>query len=86
MNIQTRFNVGDKVFTIDKETLKMKEFTVGSVHIWVNDGARVSYYALKDEVVSYGESYDESVCFASENELLSYITTRERTVEDDRGR
>lgn len=79
MNIQTRFNVGDKVFTLDKESLKMKEFTVGAVNIsiWVDDDTRVSYYPLQDESVNFNESYGESVCFASENELLGHITTRD---------
>ena len=77
MDIKTRFNVGDKVFTLDKETFKMREFTVGSVSIWVDDDTRVSYYPKKDEVVDFNERYDENVCFASENELLGHVTTRD---------
>ena len=57
MDIKTRFNVGDKVFTLDKETFKMREFTVGAVSIWVDNDTRVSYYPLKDESVDLYESY-----------------------------
>ena len=77
MNIQTRFNVGDKVFTLDKESFKMREFTVGAVSVWATDDTKVSYYPLEDEHVNFNESYGEPVCFASENELLGHITTKE---------
>jgi hypothetical protein len=77
MNIQTRFNVGDKVFTLDKETFKMKKFVVGSVSIWADDDTKVTYYPKKDDIASYNERYDEKVCFASENELLGHITTKD---------
>jgi len=69
--ITTKFNVGDKVFTIDKETMKIREITVGTVSAIITNGGKtkVSYYDEK----SYTESYDENVCFASKQELLDYI-------------
>lgn len=85
MNIQTRFNVGDKVFTLDKETLKMKDFTVGSVSIWADDETKVSYYPEKNGIVNFNEKCNENVCFASENELLSHITTKEPAAQETKG-
>lgn len=77
MDIKTKFNVGDKVFTLDKEAFKMKKFTVGAVSIWADDDTMVTYYPKKEEIVDYNERYKENVCFASENELLSHITTKD---------
>lgn len=85
MDIKTKFNVGDKVFTIDKETFKMKRFVVGSVSIWADDDTMVTYYPKKEEIVDYSERYKENVCFASENELLSYITTKEPAAQETKG-
>lgn len=77
MDIKTKFNVGDKVFTLDKETFKMKRFVVGSVSIWADDDTMVTYYPKKEESVTFNERYNENMCFASENELLSHITTKD---------
>lgn len=76
MNIQTKFNNGDKVFTIDHETMKVKEFEIGTICVCaIGCGApSVSYY---EKVGS--ESYGEARCFASESELLAYITTKDNT-------
>lgn len=77
MNIQTKFNIGDKVCTIDKNTMKVKAFEVGSVGVYVSKTGKpsVNYRASGDDYT--GDSYEEEFCFPNEAELLSYITTKE---------
>ena len=78
MDIKTKFKTGQKLFTIDKTTLKIREFTVGAISVWMDDKMSVYYYPAKDDekAVSYTDSYTEDVCFASESELLTYITKK----------
>ena len=79
MNIQTKFNIGDKVCTIDKKTMKVREFEIGSMSIYVAKNGKPSInYRASDDGYS-GDSYEEEFCFANENELLGYITTKELT-------
>ncbi len=77
MNIQTKFNIGDKVCTIDKKTLKVKTFEIGSLSVYVSKNGKpsVNYHASDDGYS--GDSYDEEFCFSNENELLAFITTKE---------
>jgi len=77
MNIQTKFNVGDKAFTIDKLTMKVKAFEIGSMSVYVSKTGKtsVNYRASGNDYT--GDSYDEEFCFPNEAELLSYITTKE---------
>lgn len=72
MNIQTKFKVGDEVFTIDKKTLRMKKITLDKVYVYVTetDGIEISY---RGEGELYDDVHDESVCFTTEHELLSYV-------------
>ena len=76
MTITTKFNVGDKAFTIDTKTMKVREFEVGSMSIYVHDGKPLVGYRAKDDGYS-GDSYDECFCFATENELLGWITAKD---------
>lgn len=77
MNIQTKFNIGDKVCTIDKNTMKVKAFEIGSMSVYVSKTGKLSvnYRASGDGYT--GDSYEEEFCFPNETELLSYITTKE---------
>lgn len=77
MNIQTKFNIGDNVCTIDKNTMKVKAFEVGSMSVYVLKTGKpsVNYRASGDGYT--GDSYEEEFCFPNETELLSYITTKE---------
>lgn len=73
MKIVTKFNVGDKVYTLDKESMRLKEFEVAHVIVVAaKDNVRISYSVKCDGY--HSESYDEQVCFASKDELLTYIT------------
>ena len=77
MNIQTKFNIGDKVCTIDKNTMKVKAFEIGSMGVYVSKTGKPSVnYRASDDGYN-GDSYEEEFCFPNETELLSYITTKE---------
>ena len=77
MTIKTKFNIGEKVFTIDTNTFKVKDFVVSRISTYTSDG--------KTNVTLYdGDSYtasghDESKCFATEAELLNFVTSKEQT-------
>ena len=75
MKIETKFNVGDTVYTIDKKTMKLKEFEISSVTVLAitKDTCQISY-GVKTENYNT-ESYEERVCFASRDDLLDYVTS-----------
>lgn len=77
MNIKTRFSIGDTLFTIDPKTMKMHQFKVGYISIYVDaEGkADISYRADDDTLFTEG-SYDEDKCFATEAELLAFVTSK----------
>lgn len=77
MNITTKFNIGDKVCTIDKNTMKVKAFEIGLISVYVSKTGKpsVNYRASGDGYT--GDSYEEEFCFPNETELLAYITTKE---------
>ena len=74
MNIQTKYEVNDIVYTIDTSTLKMKKIEIESVSIHVNNNgdSSVCYYGNDNSYTSY----DEKKCFPSEKELLAHITSK----------
>lgn len=70
MNIETKFKVGDKAFTVDPKTLKIKEFEVDFISALVNaDGTRVTLYPS-----GTCTGYDDPVCFHSRDQLMAHIT------------
>lgn len=73
MKITTKFNVGDTVYTIDKKTMRLKEFEISSVSViaLTKDAYQISY-GVKTENY-HTESYEERVCFASRDDLLDYV-------------
>lgn len=73
MNIRTKFNVEDKVFTIDKKTMKIREFEIGFMCVCVGQSgnATVTYRAKGDS--AFADSYEEDKCFSTKHELLTYI-------------
>ncbi len=75
MKIETRFKVGDIVFTINKETMKVESFPVHSINVHVDENDTSVYIYKKCDY--HDECYYENKCFSSEEELLHYITSRE---------
>lgn len=75
MEFISKFNVGDKVYTVDKETMKIKEITIETVVAISSEinKVRVSYSLMTEGYRT--ESYDEAVCFASREELIDYMTS-----------
>lgn len=74
MTIKTKFNEGDKLFTIDAKTLKVKQFQVERIMAYVSNGkTSVSLYPKGD----ISNSYDEDKCFPTEAELITFITTKD---------
>ena len=74
MTIKTKFNEGDKVFTIDTNTIKLKEFEIGRISTWTSNGkTNVTLYPKGDSYTSNG--FNEDKCFATEAELMTFITT-----------
>lgn len=76
MTITTRFNEGDKAFTLNTATLKVKEFEVERVSTYTTNGkTSVTLYAKNEPFGTNG--YEEDKCFASEAELLNFITSKD---------
>lgn len=70
MNIETKFKVGDKAFTIDPKTLRIKEFEVSYICTLTNDGGtRVTLYPK-----TTCTGYDEALCFHSRSQLVAHVT------------
>lgn len=61
------------VYTIDKKTLKMREFEISIVFISTTDeGVEVKYKAKGDS--PYADSIPEEHCFPSKHELLNHVS------------
>lgn len=71
MTVKTKFNIGDKVFTIDTNTLKVKEFVI--MRMFINIHKEKNMVFLYDDDTYNGTSYDETKCFPSEKELMDFI-------------
>lgn len=72
--ITTKFNVGDKAYTIDKKTLKVKEFEVGTIVAYLQGDNKPSIdYRTKDDGF-LSDLYNEDMCFATKEELMEYIS------------
>lgn len=75
--ITTKFNVGDKAFTIDKKTMKIKEFEVDMISIYLqSDGKPDIMYKASDAGI-LDDSIREDKCFATKHELLTFIESDE---------
>lgn len=76
--IKTKFNVGDKVSTIDKETKKAVDITIGCVTASITKRGtiiNVNPFKSTDGEIDWYTSYDENHCFASRDELMKYINS-----------
>lgn len=74
MNIETKYKVGDDVFTVDPKTLKVKEVEVAMITTSTTDsGTSVTLYPKRGDY-GYGEGINESICFPSKEQLIDHIT------------
>ncbi len=75
MIIKTKFNEGDKVFTIDTNSLKVKDFTISRISTYTCKGkTNITVY---DGEQYNANGYDESKCFPTEAELMTFITSKD---------
>ena len=75
MKIETKFNEGDSVFTIDTSTLKVKNFKVDHIGTYTSKGKTT--VTLYDGESYNAKGYDENKCFGTEAELIAYVTTND---------
>lgn len=75
MTIKTKFNEGDKVFTIDTGSLKVKNFTVEKIITYTTKG--YTSVTLYDGDTFNANGYNENKCFSTEAELMTFITTKD---------
>lgn len=75
MNITTKFEIGQKAFTIDVNTLKVKEFEVGTIDVYVNGKGEVRVTLYPKDGSSF-DGTDESKCFADRQSLIDHITEK----------
>lgn len=75
--IKTKFNVGDKVSTIDKGTKKAVEITIGCITASMTaKNTSISVHPVKpDGDIDWYTSYEERYCFATRDELLNYVNS-----------
>lgn len=73
MVINTKFNIGDELFAIDKKTAKAVKFKVGRifVHIPQEGTPKVEYFG--EDMSIFEGTYNEDVCFTSMDELMAHI-------------
>lgn len=68
MTIQTRFNLGDKVFVLKDgkvREIEIKSITVDDKGVWYDD----------TEAYMIFQPHHEEQCFATKEELIEYITS-----------
>jgi len=72
---QTKFNVGDKVVTLDPKTKKAIEVIIGYVMITTNmNETKVKYSPMTASgSIDYLTDYEEDLCFNTKDQLIEYI-------------
>ena len=70
MDITTKFNVGDKLWTI--KDCKTYEFEVGLINIYANNLKTDVYYYPKGDIMS-SESFKEDNCYPSKEDLIKAL-------------
>ena len=71
MNITTKFNVGDTIFTINPSTLKAIAFKVANIDVFARNGKLDIRYATEKDYPY--ETYKEEMCFKTREELEAHI-------------
>ena len=74
MEVKTKFSVGEKVFSFDKNH-KLIEFEIAKIFVALDDdNVLVTYYPDDGHGgCNYLESYNEAFCFASEADAVTYV-------------
>lgn len=131
MKIETRFSIGDKIYTVDtvkftyptknvkcdicdstgKVFIKNQEFVcpkcrgkketnhdicrrryptpsmfskrVGYIRIEIKDNGEKISYMCKETGIGTGILYDESMCFATHEEVINFVETENKKFEED---
>lgn len=73
MVINTKFNIGDELFTIDKKTAKAVKFKVGRIFVHVPEKGTPKVEYFGEDLPLLEGTYNEDVCFASMDELVAHI-------------
>lgn len=73
MEINTKFNIGDELFTIDKKTAKAVKFKVGRIFVHVPEKGTPNVEYFGEDLPLLEGTYNEDVCFASMDELVAHI-------------
>lgn len=72
MNVSTKFNVGETVATVDKETMKIIEQPISMISVYIfNDKVKISYMLEDNKGI-----YEEDLCFVSKEHLVNYMLSR----------
>lgn len=74
--VKSKFNIGDQVVTVDKNSLKIKKFEVAEIAFFLyKDRMSVSLYPKKENGdADVYSSVDENLCFATETDLIEHMT------------
>ena len=85
MVIKTKFNVGDKVFTLDAKKVAITDFIISSLTVAVYDDRQsVYYYPKKEGVIGSSEMVEENRCFQTKEDLIEHLTRSYPNTEIER--
>lgn len=79
MKIETKFNVGEEVFTIENNGIQ--KFPVKDIQVHVTAFTKIRYALLKSRSVNFGDNdsvttKDEEECFKSLNDMIEYYNQK----------
>lgn len=83
MNIQTKYNVGEPVWTIN-DYGKIVQFTINSitVDIYKDGSVEVLYHEEYNPQKMYSMLRDENACFRTETELMNMVEFMQKYIEE----
>lgn len=83
MNIQTKYKVGEQVFTIN-DNGKIVQFTINSitVDIYKDGSVEVLYHGKYDPQEKHSMLRDENACFRTETELMNMVEFMHKYIEE----
>lgn len=83
MNIQTRYKVGEQVWTINDKG-KVVQFTINSitVDIYKDGSVEVLYHEKYNPQEMHSMVRDENACFKTEMELMNMVEFVQKYIEE----